>query len=299
MNEEKLKEAVSLYKQGNKSEAAILLGEIVRQDPSNSLAWYGLALSLDEPDKKIYCIKKVVSLDPSHQKARQLLEKLQSEKIFSASIKQQTAENSYQPPAEKSVSKNFAKKLLNESTGIEKKLVLALAGMVLLLVLCVSIAGVTSWTKQVQAENAQATATAKYDLCKKQFENEMARLLSQFFRQENIVDVTARINIPEQISRLEEIRTETWSMPEKSCNPKTHALLMDYMDKSISSSIRFAADDFRWITIYKESLVALVALDDEVIRTFNKGGLVSMFRSKGYFYWEGLDNPNWKNELDV
>ncbi|KXK12189.1 MAG: hypothetical protein UZ14_CFX002002543 [Chloroflexi bacterium OLB14] len=58
MNEEKLKEAVSLYKQGNKSQAAILLGEIVRQDPNNSNAWYGLALSLDEKDKKIFCLKK-------------------------------------------------------------------------------------------------------------------------------------------------------------------------------------------------------------------------------------------------
>jgi hypothetical protein len=170
--------------------------------------------------------------------------------------------------------------------------------MILLLVVCVSIAGVTSWTRQVQAKNAQATATAKYLQCKKQFENEMPRLLSQFFRQESIVEVTSRINVPEQISRLEDIRTETWNMPDKSCYPKAHALLMDYMDTSIAAYVRFAADDNTWTDLYIESLRALVALDDEVIKTFNKGGLVSLFRSKGYYYWEGLDNPNWRNELD-
>ncbi|MEP0824820.1 MAG: hypothetical protein HRF40_04985, partial [Nitrososphaera sp.] len=96
MNEDKLKQAVLLYKQGNKPQAAILLGEIVRQDPNNSNAWYGLALSLDEPDKKIFCLKKVIALEPSHQKARQLLEKLQVEQKPSP-VTQAKVENSYQP----------------------------------------------------------------------------------------------------------------------------------------------------------------------------------------------------------
>lgn len=73
----KLQEAVVLYNKGNKAQALKLLAEIVRQEPSNSVAWYGLALCLDEFDKKVYCLKKVLSLDPTHKKARQLLEKLQ------------------------------------------------------------------------------------------------------------------------------------------------------------------------------------------------------------------------------
>lgn len=193
MNEEKLKEAVSLYKQGQKSQAAVLLGEIVRQDPNNSMAWYGLALSVDELDKRIYCLKKVVSLDPKHQKAHQLLEKLQSEKNFSPANEQQKTDNSYQPSIQKSVARNFIKKSLNESTGVEKKLIFVLIGMVLLLVICASTALAINWTKQVQvknvqataqvqAKNAQTTATAEYTQCSKRFENEMVRLLSQFFR---------------------------------------------------------------------------------------------------------------------
>ncbi len=74
---EKLQEAVALYKKGDKAQAMKLLAEIVRQEPNNSVAWYGLALCLDEADKKVYCLKKVLSLDPTHKKAQQLLEKLQ------------------------------------------------------------------------------------------------------------------------------------------------------------------------------------------------------------------------------
>jgi hypothetical protein len=74
---EKLQEAVSLYKNGDKPQALKLLAEIVKQESDNSVAWYGLALCFDEPNKKIYCLKRVLSLDPSHKKAQQLLEKLQ------------------------------------------------------------------------------------------------------------------------------------------------------------------------------------------------------------------------------
>jgi hypothetical protein len=75
---EKLQEAVSLYNKGDKSQALKLLSEIVKQEPNNSVAWYGLSLCLDDPDKKIYCLKRVLSLDPSHMKAQQSLEKLQA-----------------------------------------------------------------------------------------------------------------------------------------------------------------------------------------------------------------------------
>jgi len=77
---EKLQEAVSLYKKGDKPQALKLLAGIVRQEPNNSVAWYGLALCLDDLDKKVYCLKRVLSLDPSHKKAQQILEKLQVNK---------------------------------------------------------------------------------------------------------------------------------------------------------------------------------------------------------------------------
>lgn len=282
MNEDKLKQAELLYKQGNKSQAANLLGEIVRQDPNNSSAWFGLALSIDESDKKIFCLKKVVALEPSHQKALQLLKQLQLEKSSSAFMQEMVITNT-QSSAQKQASKNLITKTIEESTPIEKKLMFILAGMLVLLMVCVSAVGVTTWTRQQ---------------CTKRFENDMASLLSQFFRQQSIADVTARINLPEQISRLEDIRTTAWNMPDKTCQPRAHSLLMNYMDTSISAYVAFSGEeDLLAFGKLDESIDALSALDDEVIKTFDQGGLVSLFRSKGYFYWEGLDDPQWKNQV--
>lgn len=74
---EKLQEAADLYKKGNKSQALKLLTEIVQQEPNNSSAWYGMALCLDDLDKKIYCLERVLGIDPTHKRAKQILEKLQ------------------------------------------------------------------------------------------------------------------------------------------------------------------------------------------------------------------------------
>lgn len=78
--EENLKEAIALYKKGEKVQASKLLSEIVQRDPNNATAWYGLALCLTDTDKRIYCLQKTIALDPSNQKAKQLLDKLQSSK---------------------------------------------------------------------------------------------------------------------------------------------------------------------------------------------------------------------------
>jgi hypothetical protein len=71
-----LREAVELFNKGEKQQAAKLLGALVIQEPNNASAWYGLALCLDETEKKIYCLQKVLSIYPNHTKARQAIEKL-------------------------------------------------------------------------------------------------------------------------------------------------------------------------------------------------------------------------------
>lgn len=77
---EKLQEAATLYKKGDKSQALKLLAEIVKQEPNNSDAWYGLALCLDDPEKKVYCLKRVLSINPLHEKAQLILVELESGK---------------------------------------------------------------------------------------------------------------------------------------------------------------------------------------------------------------------------
>lgn len=123
------------------------------------MAWYGLALSLDEYDKKVYCLKKVVGLNPSHQKAQQLLEKLVVDKNLSSVSIKQTTENHYQHPVQKSVSGNLRKETLDKST--DKLLLFGLIGAGFLMLIC-GLTAVSTNLKQIQAQNAQATAGVIY-----------------------------------------------------------------------------------------------------------------------------------------
>lgn len=70
-----LRESFELFNKGEKQQAAKLLAALVKQEPNNVSAWYGLALCLDEAEKRIYCLQRVLSIDPNHTKARQAIEK--------------------------------------------------------------------------------------------------------------------------------------------------------------------------------------------------------------------------------
>jgi len=87
-------------------------------------------------------------------------------------------------------------------------------------------------------------------------------------------------------------------MPEKSCQSRVHSYLINYMDEAIASYVAFLNYDTDLSEKkYKDSLLALAILDDVVIDVYNPRGLVGMFQSKGYFYWEGLDYSTWKHNL--
>lgn len=73
MSEKLQEQAVDLYKRGERSKAAKLLKQLLQSEPKNTSAWYGLALCLDEPERKRYCLGKVLEIDPQHEKARTIL----------------------------------------------------------------------------------------------------------------------------------------------------------------------------------------------------------------------------------
>ncbi len=74
--DEKLSQAINLFNAGKKQDALKLLTDILKNDPSNSHAWYGMALCHEDIEKKKYCLNRVLALDPSNTKARQLLDDL-------------------------------------------------------------------------------------------------------------------------------------------------------------------------------------------------------------------------------
>jgi len=76
--DEQLSKAISLFNSGKKQEAQTLLAEILKKDPSNSIAWYGMALCQKADDRVIYYLNKALSTDPKNERAKQLLIKVQT-----------------------------------------------------------------------------------------------------------------------------------------------------------------------------------------------------------------------------
>ncbi len=72
-----LDQAVISFKSGDKATAMKLLIQCIGQDPNNEFAWLYLAACVEEPEKRIDCLKRVLKINPNNIQARQALERLQ------------------------------------------------------------------------------------------------------------------------------------------------------------------------------------------------------------------------------
>jgi hypothetical protein len=77
MSADKLQQAIALVKSGDKKGGQNLLIDIVNSDPKNETAWLWLA-SVVSPDKRGFCLEKVLSINPNNAQARGYLEKLKA-----------------------------------------------------------------------------------------------------------------------------------------------------------------------------------------------------------------------------
>lgn len=71
-----LGQAITLVKSGQRREARSLLLEILKTDPENEQAWLWLSGVVGK-EKQIYCLEKVLSINPNNQTARKALVRLQ------------------------------------------------------------------------------------------------------------------------------------------------------------------------------------------------------------------------------
>lgn len=74
----KLKQAIAATRAGQSKEAQILLTQVLKENPNQVQAWYLLSLLVDSPAKQQAYLQKVVALDPTHEKAQELLAQSQS-----------------------------------------------------------------------------------------------------------------------------------------------------------------------------------------------------------------------------
>jgi cytochrome c-type biogenesis protein CcmH/NrfG len=76
---EKLQEAISAARSGQKTEAQQLLAEVLKDDPNETQAWFLLSNLVDSKQKKAAYLSKVLALEPDHEMAQTMLGRLQEE----------------------------------------------------------------------------------------------------------------------------------------------------------------------------------------------------------------------------
>jgi len=75
-NEETLKAGIEAAKSGDLVRAAALFAEVVRVDPSSEQGWLCLGMSLSAPDRREYCFRRVLALNPNNNQAKSQLDRL-------------------------------------------------------------------------------------------------------------------------------------------------------------------------------------------------------------------------------
>ena len=76
MTDRLLRAAIEAAKAGKKEEAVKMLSSIVKTDPRSADGWFWLGMMMAEADRKIYCFRRVIKIDPAYSEARGQLQKL-------------------------------------------------------------------------------------------------------------------------------------------------------------------------------------------------------------------------------
>jgi hypothetical protein len=66
MTSEKLNSAIAAIKSGDNATGSRLLAEILKGEPSNESAWLWLSFCVDDIEKKKFCLKNALSLNPNN-----------------------------------------------------------------------------------------------------------------------------------------------------------------------------------------------------------------------------------------
>ncbi len=74
MIEDALRAGIAAARAGNVKDAQVLLAKAVRENPKSEQAWFWLGTVLTEPERREYCFRRVLALNPDHVQAKERLE---------------------------------------------------------------------------------------------------------------------------------------------------------------------------------------------------------------------------------
>lgn len=112
--QELLREGITAARARNKALARQKLVQVVKADPNNEMGWFWLASVLDGKEERIKSLQRVLKINPSNQKAREILDRLQAKQTA-----QEVPPDAGPKAVEKSARGRLAPAAASES-GLEK-----------------------------------------------------------------------------------------------------------------------------------------------------------------------------------
>lgn len=79
MAQELLNQGIAAFQAGDRVQARAIFQQITATDPSNDSAWYYLAASEDDPALRRTYLERVLQINPQHERARDVLNRLNAE----------------------------------------------------------------------------------------------------------------------------------------------------------------------------------------------------------------------------
>ena len=71
-----LQQGITAYKAGKRDEARKIFIALVKQSPNNERAWGWMYAVANDDKERIYCMKQALRINPSNEKAKQILDSL-------------------------------------------------------------------------------------------------------------------------------------------------------------------------------------------------------------------------------
>jgi hypothetical protein len=72
-NEDALLKGIELAQKGDFGQAANYFASVVQSDPASEDGWFWLGLCVTDPKKREFCFRRVLTLNPNQQEAREQL----------------------------------------------------------------------------------------------------------------------------------------------------------------------------------------------------------------------------------
>jgi thioredoxin-like negative regulator of GroEL len=121
MNSEvELQKAKVAYQNGDRTTARSILAAVVKEEPSNSQAWYMLSFMVDKVEQVIHCLNQAIKFDPMNSQISERLRQFQAQNKSITPVQQvqSTQQVRQVQPAQPARQVQPAQQVAKQNTGL-------------------------------------------------------------------------------------------------------------------------------------------------------------------------------------